>query len=296
MNLSPYERAILLRWALKNAADSNASLAKQYTVNPKTVAKWRARESMLDRRSGPPLGTGRSLTPDEEYVAAAFRRLFRLPLDDCLQVFIQLMPKLTRSSLYRCYRRQRIGKQYDLGGRKRELIRYSRFRQIGAFVGDLVPLRLGDVYHYYLIFVDTVSRFVVAKGVDRWKRESIIDGFDSFVSSVPYRVECLFANIEGDLFAFRPFPDEVRPNPFDHLQKVHRIKTGFLSLGGVGPHAVLESAVGRYVADRYLADDSSDLQSFIDGIVRRFNSKTKLRALGWLSPVECVEAQLKSAR
>ena len=44
---------IRTRQDIQNSKESNAKLAKKYSLNIKTVAKWRKRDEVEDKRSGP---------------------------------------------------------------------------------------------------------------------------------------------------------------------------------------------------------------------------------------------------
>ncbi len=50
------------------------------------------------------------LTPEEEAIIVAFRRYTLLPLDDCLYALQATIPRLTRSSLHRCFQRHGISR------------------------------------------------------------------------------------------------------------------------------------------------------------------------------------------
>ena len=73
-----------VRRAIQYSQESLRALAKLYGVNQKTIAKWKPRKSVSDRRTGPKAPRSTVLSVDEEAVVVAFRRHTLLPLDDCL--------------------------------------------------------------------------------------------------------------------------------------------------------------------------------------------------------------------
>ena len=70
--------------AIEHSQESLRALAKRYGVNPKTIAKWKARTSVSDLPTGPKAPRSTVLSGEEEAVVVAFRRHTLLPLDDCL--------------------------------------------------------------------------------------------------------------------------------------------------------------------------------------------------------------------
>ena len=99
-----------VRRAIQLSEEKNIALAKRYGVSRKTIAKWKARESTSDARMGPTNPRASILTQDDEAIILAYRWRTRLPLDDCLDRLRRLMPKLSRSLLYRCLRRRGLGR------------------------------------------------------------------------------------------------------------------------------------------------------------------------------------------
>jgi hypothetical protein len=85
-----------VRRAIQHSQESLRGLAKRYGVNPKTVAKWRARTSVSDLPTGPREPRSTVLSAEEEAVVVAFRRHTLLPLDDCLYALQPTLPHLTR--------------------------------------------------------------------------------------------------------------------------------------------------------------------------------------------------------
>lgn len=97
-----------IRAAIQRSQASNAELSRELGINPKTVAKWRKRQTVEDRKTGPKEPRSTVLSEDDEAVVVAFRRHTLLPLDDCLYALQPTIPHLTRSSLHRCLQRHGI--------------------------------------------------------------------------------------------------------------------------------------------------------------------------------------------
>lgn len=73
-----------IRRAIQDSQASLRALAKRYGINPKTVAKWRKRDTLQDLPTGPKAPHSTALSLEEEAIIVAFRRHTLLPLDDCL--------------------------------------------------------------------------------------------------------------------------------------------------------------------------------------------------------------------
>src|SRR5688572_29084962 len=84
-----------VRRAIQNSQESLRQLATRYGINQKTVAKWKNRDSVADRRTGPKQPHSTVLTIEEEAVIVAVRRHTLLPLDDCLYALQPTIPHLT---------------------------------------------------------------------------------------------------------------------------------------------------------------------------------------------------------
>jgi hypothetical protein len=99
-----------VRRAIQESEEKDIVLAKRYRVNRKTIAKWKARESTSDERMGPKNPGSRLLSLEDEAIILAYRWRTRLALDDCHLRLRSLIPKLTRSMLYRCLKRRGLSR------------------------------------------------------------------------------------------------------------------------------------------------------------------------------------------
>ena len=91
-----------IRAAIQRSQASIAELSRTFGVNPRTVAKWRKRNSVSDAPMGPKERRSTIVSKEGEALIVSLRRHTLLPLDDCLYALQTTIPHLTRSSLHRC--------------------------------------------------------------------------------------------------------------------------------------------------------------------------------------------------
>ena len=123
-----------VRRAIQHSQESLRGLAKRYGVNPKTVAKWKARSSVSNLPRGPKQPRSTVLSAEEEAVVVAFRRHTLLPLDDCLYALHPDDLHPTRSSLHRCLQRNGISRLPQVEGEYPVLNANSRPIQSAIFI------------------------------------------------------------------------------------------------------------------------------------------------------------------
>ena len=129
-----------VRRAIQHSQESIRTLASRYGVNPKTVAKWKARASTADTRMGPKNPSSTVLSMEEEAIVVAFRKHTLLPLDDCLYALQATIPHLTRSSLHRCLQRHGISRLPETEGEKASKKKFKQY-PIGFFHIDIAEVR-----------------------------------------------------------------------------------------------------------------------------------------------------------
>jgi hypothetical protein len=60
-----------VRRAIQNSQESLRALAKRYSINQKTVAKWKQRETVADLPTGPKEATSTVLSVEDEAIIVA---------------------------------------------------------------------------------------------------------------------------------------------------------------------------------------------------------------------------------
>ena len=63
-----------VRRAIQHSQESLIALSQRYDINPKTVAKWRSRETVEDRKTGPSQPRSTILSKQEEAIIITFSR------------------------------------------------------------------------------------------------------------------------------------------------------------------------------------------------------------------------------
>ena len=149
-----------VRRAIQHSQESMRALAQRHGINPKTVAKWKRRESTADRRTGPVFPRSTVLSVEQEAIIVAFRKHTLLPLDDCLYALQATIPQLTRSSLHRCLERHGISRLPEVEGDKPKRKKFDTY-PIGFFHIDLAEVRTAEGKLYLFVAIDRTSKFVV---------------------------------------------------------------------------------------------------------------------------------------
>ena len=163
-----------VRAAIQRSQATNAALSRELGINVKTVAKWRKRETLEDRKTGPTEPSSTVLSESEEAMVVAFRRHTLLPLDDCLYALQPSIPHLTRSALHRCLQRHGISRLPDMEGDKPKRQKFKRY-PIGYFHIDIAELRTNEGKLYLFVAIDRTSKFAVAQLVDKANRKTAWD-------------------------------------------------------------------------------------------------------------------------
>src|SRR5918993_2018466 len=181
------------RRAIQHSQESLRALAKRHGVNPKTVAKWRKRSSVADRRTGPKNPRSTVLSPEDEAIVVAFRRHTLLPLDDCLYALQATLPHLTRSSLHRCLQRHGISRLPEVDGEKTAKKRFKPY-PIGYFHIDVAEVRTEEGRLYLLVAIDRTSKFAFVELHEQVTRRMAGDFLQRLIAAVPYKVHTVLTD------------------------------------------------------------------------------------------------------
>src|SRR5215216_5805266 len=182
-----------VRRAIHHSQESLRVLARHHGINPKTVAKWKKRTSVQDKRTGPKEPRSTVLSTEEEASIVAFRRHTLLPLDDCLYALQATIPHLTRSSLHRCLQRHGMSRLPETEGEKSAKKRFKPY-PIGYFHIDIAEVRTEQGKLYLFVAIDRTSKFAFAELHEKATRRVAGDFLRHLIAAVPYRVQTVLTD------------------------------------------------------------------------------------------------------
>ncbi len=281
-----------IRAAIQRSQASNAELSRELGINPKTVAKWRKRQSVEDRRTGPREPRSTVLSEEDEAVIVAFRRHTLLPLDDCLYALQPTIPHLTRSSLHRCLQRHGISRLPDIDGDKP---RKQRFKQypIGFFHIDIAELRTAEGKLYLFVAIDRTSKFAVAQLVQKADRKTAWEFLELLLDAVPYRIHTILTD-NGIQFAEQPRNRNTaysRQMRFDMICEANGIEHRLTKPNHPWTNGQVER-MNRTIKDatvkRFHYDSHEQLRSHLADFLDAYNFARRLKTLNGLTPYEYI--------
>ena len=281
-----------VRAAIQRSHASTAALSRELGINPKTVAKWRKRATVEDRKTGPKEPRSTVLSEEEEAVVVAFRRHTLLALDDCLYALQPTIPHLTRSSLHRCLQRHGISRLPDMDGGTPKKQRFKRY-PIGFFHIDIAELRTAEGKLYLFVAIDRTSKFAVAQLVEKADRKTAWEFLELLLEAVPYRIQTILTD-NGIQVAEQPRNRNTiisRPMRFDLICEANGIEHRLTKPNHPWTNGQVER-MNRTIKDatvkRYHDDSHEQLRGHLADFLDAYNVARRLKTLSGLTPYEYI--------
>lgn len=285
-----------IRRAIQHSQESLRVLARRHGINPKTVAKWRKRDTVTDLPTGPRHPKSTVLTIEEEAIVTGFRRHTLLPLDDCLYALQPTIPHLTRSSLHRCLQRHGISRLPQVDGDtpgKRKFKAYP----IGYFHIDIAEVRTEEGKLYLFVAIDRTAKLAFAALHEKADRPTAARFLKDLILAVPYRVHIVltdnglqFTDLprirKGQIARHRlhPFEEICRANGIEHrLTKPNHPWTN-------GQVERMNRTLKEATVRRYYYETHDQLRRHLADFVMAYNFGRRLKTLKGLSPFEYIRS------
>ena len=272
-------------------------LAREHNVNPKTIVKWKSRNSVNDNKFGSKkLRT--VLTELEEKAICVFRKTTSHSLDDCYIALKDSIPKLTRSNLHRCLKRNGLSVLPATEATRREKQKFEDY-EIGYFHIDIAKIILeGNDPFYLFVAIDRISKFAVARLYQKQTIENTVEFLRSVIDRCPYKIHRILTD-NGAQFTYALLASHLRPkafHPFDLLCKKHAIKhklTKFRHPWTNGQVERFNRTIKDATIKKYHYDNLEQLQTHLDQFLLAYNFAKRLKSLKFKTPFGFVTEQYK---
>ena len=278
-----------VRRAIQNSQESLKILSKRYGINPKTVAKWRKRQTVQDSAMGPKEARSTVLRLEEEAICIAFRKHTLLPLDDCLYALQSSIPKLTRSSLHRLFMRHNISRLPEVESDKKEKKKFKTY-PIGYFHIDIAEVSTEEGKLYLFVGIDRTSKFVYVELLAKYGKAEAAQFLHNLIQTVPYKIHTIltdngiqFTNRKVDKYAWIHIFDRVcNENKIEHrLTKISHPWTN-------GQVERMNRTIKEATVRRYYYDTHAQLKEHLYSFVNAYNFAKRLKSLKGLTPYEFI--------
>src|SRR5881394_567223 len=283
-----------IRRAIQHSKESLRALSRRYGINQKTVRKWKARSSVVDRRTGPKEPRSTVLSIEEEAVIVSFRRHTLLPLDDCLYALQPTIPHLTRSSLHRCLKRHGISRLPQVENESAEKRKFKAY-PIGYFHIDIAEVRTAEGKLYLFVAIDRTSKFAFVALHVKADRPTAVRFLEALIAAVPYRLHTVLTD-NGIQFADLPknrdgWTARYRVHRFDQICRANGIEHRLTKPNHPWTNGQVERmnrTLKEATVNRYHYDGHEQLRAHLADFVTAYNFARRLKILKGLSPYEYI--------
>ena len=284
------------RAKIQNAQESLITLAERYNINPKTVAKWRGRDSVEDRPCGTPKGYGSVLSETDEHIIVQVRLKTLLPLDDMYDVLKPVIPALSRSNLHRCLQRNGVSRIKDLLPEEEQKQPYKGFKDYapGYLHIDTAEVRVGGQKQYLLVAIDRATRYVYVELNDNKTMAITAQFLKNALAQYPFKVTKILTD-NGAEFSYNLLPDNKKPKDkihlFDQVCNEHVIEHRTTKVRHPWTNGMVEAMNKKVKANttkKYHYETAEELKTHLYHYILLYNFNQKLTALNRRTPFEAI--------
>lgn len=284
-----------IREKIQNSEESINQLASRYSINPKTVHKWKHRESVEDLKCGRCPGQGSVLSAVDEAVIVEARRKTLLPLDDLYDLLLPQIPVLTRSNLHRCLQRNGVSRLDDLlPVEEKAATKAFKTYEPGFLHIDTAQINLGKDKFYLFVAIDRATRYAYLELHDNKRMETATRFLENTVAQYPFKIEKILTD-NGIEFSYNPLVEQKKPkgkeHPFVALCKAEGIEHRTTLVKHPWTNGMVEAMNKKVKANttkRFHYDNVEALKTHLYHYLLNYNFNLKLRAIGRKTPFDAV--------
>jgi hypothetical protein len=284
-----------IRQEIKDSEESISALAKKYSLDWRTVKKWKVSESIEDKSSRPKM-LRTDLTEHEEEMICFHRKQFKSTIDEIyVAVKDQIKGKeIYPMKIYRCLRRHNLNVlPKELKEAERKIKKFKNYG-IGYLHIDFIFSKRFEGRRYYVFTcIDRVSKLAYVMLTNSRKVEESVRFLEEVIAYYPYKINYILTDNGSEFNS-----NASKNHPTIKAKKVHRFvetcrKNKIVYRATKFKHPWTNGMVERFnrkikekvIQLRYFKD-IDELAKELVKYINEYNYKTKLKALSYQSPVE----------
>jgi transposase-like protein len=169
----------------KCSSVTNQELASRFNVSSQTVSKWKNRDFVQDA-SCCPLNIEYALSELETALIISIRSCSWLPLDEVYETLLEQNPTISRSSVYRCFLKNKINKKPL---EQKDKAKLFKAYQPGYLHIDVTYLpEFNGKKCYLFVAIDRATRTLYYKIYQDKTAQSTDDFFDRCIEFFPFEI------------------------------------------------------------------------------------------------------------
>jgi transposase-like protein len=284
-----------IRDEIKSSSESISALARKYSLNWKTVKKWKDSTSIQDK-SSKPLKLNTDLSSKEEDLICFHRKQFKSTIDE---IFFALEnefkhTKLYPMKIYRCLKRHNLNiLPKELKEAERKIKKFKNYG-IGYLHIDYIHSKRFNKHRYYVFTcIDRVSKLAYVKLSNSRKKEVAVEFLHEIIKYYPYKINFILTD-NGSEFTNtankkHPFIKPKRKHLFEQTCLDNKIQLRHTQFKHPWTNGMVErfnrKIKENVIQIRYFSD-IEELSSELVLYINRYNFETRLKALGYMSPIK----------
>ena len=281
-----------IRKEIQESKESIAKLAKKYNLNPKTIFKWKHRKDLNDRKSGA-IKVRSVLSEKEQAIICEFRRITQLPLDDCFVALKSQIPKLSRSNLHRCLKRNGLNKRPQEKDKKRPIKKFKNY-PIGFIHIDIAQVQTAEGKAYLFVGIDRKTRSVYAELYSRMTTKNSCLFLKNLIAHFPFKINKILTD-NGAQFTYKLLAKHLTPknkiHPFDDIclqEKIEHRLTQFCHPWTNGLVERMNRTIKEATTKVYFYETLDELKKHLMLWLLMYNYQKKLKSLKYQTPFDTI--------
>ena len=288
---------IHIRRLIRSSDESIRDLAKRFKLNPKTVVKWKNRESAEDH-SNRPLTIQYSLTKEQKRIIAIVRKHLKNPLDDLVDLLKPYISQINRSNCYRAlveYRLNRLPKELQGKGK------FGQYLPGFIHIDTIYLPKIAGYFQrrYAYTAIDRVTKVAFVWMVKKRSKKNSVQFLKMLIEFFPYSLHRILTD-NGTEFTYRGMPQDKRPryrngkekpHPFTLACQKRKIKHKMTKFRHPWTNGQVERLHRRLKDATIFKVHYPSYEALEEDLARwqdQYNLKTKLKSIKNLTPYEKV--------